>query len=88
MGVDEEFTAWDENEHFAFAVTQTKIAILDTLAESVRLEPVGDDSCRVTYRQGVAGKRGFGWLIGGIWKQAAKGLPVALQNLKTRVESG
>lgn len=84
--LDEEFTAWDENEHFAFAITKSKIPILAALAESVRLEPV-DDGCRVTYRQGVEGRRGCGWIMGKAWAKSAKELPIALQNLKRRVES-
>jgi hypothetical protein len=84
--LDEEFTAWDENEHFAFAVTATKIPIMSALAESVRLESV-DDGCRVTYRQGVEGRRGCGWLMSKVWAKAAKDVPIALQNLKLRVES-
>jgi hypothetical protein len=85
---DEEFTAWDASAHFAFAVVESNIPILAALSESVRLEAVDDgDRCRVTYRQGVEGRRGFGWLMALSWKPAAKGLPVALANLKQRVES-
>ncbi len=29
LALDEEFTAWDENEHFAFAVTASKLPILE-----------------------------------------------------------
>ncbi len=87
MAIDEEFTAWDENEHFAFAVIGSKAPVLASLAESVRLEPVGDTQCRVTYRQGIEGRRGFGWLVTSVWKQAAKSLPDALAALKSRVES-
>jgi Polyketide cyclase / dehydrase and lipid transport len=87
LPLDEEFTAWDENEHFAFAVVASKLPILAALAESVRLEAVGDDRCLVTYRQGVEGRRGCGWLMTQVWKRAAKGLPGALVNLKQRVES-
>jgi Polyketide cyclase / dehydrase and lipid transport len=88
LPLDEEFTAWDENEHFAFAVIASKLPILGALAESVRLEPVGDAGCRVIYRQGVEGRRGCGWLMTQVWKRAAKTLPGALVNLKQLVESG
>jgi hypothetical protein len=88
LPLDEEFTAWDEDAHFAFAVTASKLPMLAALAESVRLEPVEDDRCCVTYRQGVEGRSGFGWLMALIWKRAAAGLPVALVNLKRHVESG
>ena len=88
LPIDEEFTAWDENEHFAFAVTASKLPILAALAESVRLEPVDDaNACRVTYRQGVQGRTGFGWAMKALWSRAAKDVPVALSALKSRVEA-
>ncbi len=73
LPLDEEFTAWDEDEHFAFAVVQVRLPILATMAESVRLEDVDDGArCRVTYRQGVEGRRGFGWLMRAVWSRAAE----------------
>lgn len=87
LPIDEEFTAWDENEHFAFAVTGSKLPILAAMAESVRLEPVDNGTaCNITYRQGLQGRTGFGWLMKAIWSRAAKDLPVALAGLKARVE--
>lgn len=83
--LDETFTAWDDAEHFAFAVTSSSIPILRTLAESVRLTPI-DGGTRVTYRQGVEGRRGAGWLMRLVWKRAAAQLPDALTALKARVE--
>lgn len=88
LPIDEEFTVWDENEHFAFGVTATKLPILNALAESVRLESVGGGtSCRVTYRQGVQGRTGCGWLMKLVWSRAEAGLAPALEALKKRVES-
>lgn len=88
LPIDEEFTAWDENEHFAFAVTGSKLPILAAMAESVRLEPVDDGAgCRVTYRQGLQGRTGSGWLLKAIWSRPAADLPLALAALKARVES-
>ncbi len=88
LPIDEEFTAWDENEHFAFAATASKLPILGALAESVRLEPLDDGAaCRVTYRQGVEGRTGVGWLMKIVWSRAAVAVPVALAALKQRVES-
>ena len=84
--LEEEFTAWDENEHFAFAITSSKIPILESLAESVRVEPT-DSGCRVTYRQGLQAKRGFGKALELAWKQAATDLTIALANLKSVVEA-
>ncbi len=85
--IDEVFTAWDEGEHFAFAIVGSQLPMLAAAAESVRLEAVGDRHCRVTYRQGVEGRRGLGWLMKLAWGQAAKGVPLALDGLKRRVEA-
>ena len=87
IAINEEFTAWDEGEHFAFAIVGSQLPMLAAAAESVRLEPIGEDRCRVTYRQGVEGRRGLGWLMKLAWKPAAKGLPPALASLKQRVEA-
>ena len=73
LALDEEFTAWDVDEHFAFAVVKSKIPILDTMAESVRIEPT-DTGCRVNYRQGLQAKRAMGKALELMWKPAAKGL--------------
>jgi hypothetical protein len=86
MSLDEEFTAWDENEHFAFAVVRSKLPILESMAESVRIEP-NDNGCRVVYRQGLQAKRGFGKALGVTWKSNTKKLDEALGNLKRLVES-
>ncbi len=86
IALDEEFTAWDENEHFAFAVVATRIPFLDTMAESVRVEPTAG-GCRVIYRQGLQAKRGMGLLLDLAWKPAAKQLSAALANLKSLAES-
>jgi uncharacterized protein YndB with AHSA1/START domain len=85
MALDEEFTAWDENEHFAFAIVRSKLPILESMAESVRIEPT-DTGSRVIYRQGLQAKRGFGKALDVMWKQNAKQLDLALQNLKQLVE--
>jgi carbon monoxide dehydrogenase subunit G len=84
--IDEEFTVWDVNEHFAFAVVATKVPFLDTMAESVRIEPTAD-GCRVNYRQGLQAKRGMGFLLEMAWKPAEKQLTTALENLKSLAES-
>jgi len=87
LPIDEEFTAWDENEHFAFAIVGSRIPMLAAAAESVRLEPIDGGRCRVTYRQGVEGRRFLGGLMKLAWTPAAKGLPPALAMLKQRVEA-
>lgn len=86
LPIDEEFTAWDEDEQFAFAVIRSKIPILHTMAEAVRLEPIGSGT-RVTYRQGLRAQPGFGWLLGLIWRRARRSLPGVLVNLRNRVEA-
>jgi carbon monoxide dehydrogenase subunit G len=84
--MDEEFTVWEPDAHFAFAVTGSKLPILAAMAESVRLEPI-DGGCRVTYRQGLQARRGFGRILDAIWKrQGAPALEAALAELKRRVE--
>lgn len=88
LTIDEVFTAWDEGEHFAFAIVGSQLPMLAAAAESVRLEPIGDGGrCRVTYRQGVEGRRGLGWLMKLAWTPAGKGLAPALAALKQRVEA-
>jgi hypothetical protein len=86
LGMDEEFTAWIENEQFAFAFIKSPLFFVETIAEDVRIEPV-DGGCRVTYRQGIAGKRGFGWLAKLALRQLPKQTAAALQNLKALVEA-
>lgn len=86
LTVDEEFTAWDVDEHFAFAVTKTAVPVLRAMIESVRIEP-NDDGCTVTYRQGLEGRRGLGWLIDRLGRQLQGQTAAALSNLKTAVES-
>lgn len=85
LPLDEHFTAWNVDEHFAFAVVTSKIPILATMAESVRFEPVAS-GCRVTYRQGLQAVRGAGFLLGLMWKPAAKQLETALTNLRSLAE--
>jgi uncharacterized protein YndB with AHSA1/START domain len=86
LTLDEQFTAWDEDRHFAFAVVKSKIPILDTMAESVRIEATGR-GCTVNYRQGLQAKRGMGKLLELMWRPAAEGLEEALANLKSLAES-
>jgi carbon monoxide dehydrogenase subunit G len=86
VSMDEEFTVWDPDEHFAFAVIGTKVPILAAMAESVRLRPV-DGGCRVTYSQGLAARRGLGRILDAIWRrQGAPALDEALSNLKRLCE--
>lgn len=86
MAIDEVFTAWQENEHFAFAATSSRFVFLTTLAESIRLEPT-DAGCHVVYRQGLQARRGFGAIVTQMGKQMATGLEQGLAGLKVRAES-
>jgi uncharacterized protein YndB with AHSA1/START domain len=89
--LDEVFTAWDENERFAFAVVGSKLPFLGALAESVEIEPIsldsGDDGSRVTYRQGFDLKYGLGWLAARGANRLGDHLSKALDSLETHVES-
>ena len=80
ISFDEVFTAWDEQAHFAFAVTRAPIPILSTMAESVRLDAL-DTGCRVTYRIGLQGRRGCGPMIRQMARQLRPQLRTALDNL-------
>lgn len=86
MTIDEEFTAWTENEHFAFAVTKFPLPVIAAMVESVRIEAT-DAGCQVTYRQGVEGRTGFGWLAARVAKQLQGQTAEALHNLKRLVEA-
>lgn len=86
LPLDEEFTAWDENEHFAFAVVRSKLPILQAMAESVRLEPTEDGGCTVTYAQGLQAKRGFGFVLNAGAKRLESELGNGLDQLKATVE--
>ncbi|MBV1892649.1 MAG: SRPBCC family protein [Ilumatobacteraceae bacterium] len=85
MVIDEEFTAWDENERFAFAIAKSKLSFLEAMAESVCIESTETGS-RVVYCQGMQAKRGFGKLLDLAFKRNAKQLDAALVNLKRLVE--
>lgn len=84
--LDEEFTAWDEHERFAFAVVGSKLPFLAGLAECVDVDPT-DDGCRVTYRQGIEVERGFGWAVALMSNVIGKRLAEALDQLRIRAES-
>jgi acetyl esterase/lipase/uncharacterized protein YndB with AHSA1/START domain len=83
---DEVFTVWEPARHFAFAVTASSVPGLDWLAESITLEPTGSTTL-VRYRQGLAARRGYGWLWSALWARAAAQLAPSLRALKARVET-
>ena len=57
--VDEEFIGWEPDRLFAFTLTHASRPIARSMAESVRVEPLGDDRCRVTYTQAI---EPHGWM--------------------------
>jgi len=85
MRFDEVFTAWEPGRQFAFTVVATRPALFDSVAEPVTLSDAGNGSTNVTYAQGFAPRRGFGW----VWKRARgrveAGLGEALDGLAATV---
>ena len=57
--VDEVFIAWETDRLFAFTVTNSSRPMAKSMVEAVRVEPLGDDRCRVTYTQGI---EPLGWM--------------------------
>jgi uncharacterized protein YndB with AHSA1/START domain len=57
--VHERFIAWDEPELWAFTGTGMKPAAFEALVERVRIDPLGDHHCRVTYTMALTPAR---WL--------------------------
>lgn len=86
LRVDEVFTVWEPARHFAFAVTACSVPGLDWLAESITLEPMGSATL-LRYRQGLAARRGYGWLWSALWARAAIRLAPSLRALKARAEA-
>lgn len=85
LPLDEEFTAWTENEQFAFAIVKSPLIFVAAFAEDIRLEET-DSGCRVIYRQGIEAKKGFGWLAKAALGSLDGTTAEALGNLKRRVE--
>lgn len=51
VSVDEVFLAWDADRLFAFEVTHSTRPMARSMLESVEVEPLGEQRCRVTYTQ-------------------------------------
>jgi acetyl esterase/lipase/uncharacterized protein YndB with AHSA1/START domain len=86
LRLDEVFTAWEPERHFAFAVVSSSVPLVDRLAESVLLEPVRGGT-RVTYRQGLAARPGRERMLAATWGRVAAQLPDSLLRLKARAEA-
>ncbi|MEM9042619.1 MAG: SRPBCC family protein [Actinomycetota bacterium] len=87
ISIEEEFTAWEPDAVFAFALTKTPLPFLESMAEAVELS--GDDErCTVRYRQAIETKRFLGFLGNLAAKRIEGQLTSALKNLQRRVETG
>jgi len=86
LTLTEEFTAWEPDRHFAFAVVKSPIPFLAKMAEEVVLEPNGDGTT-VTYRQGLEGRKYVGGLMKAMWKPAPGQVERALGRLAERVSA-
>ena len=86
ISVEEIFTAWSPGEHFAFAVTKSPVPVLAAMIESVEISPT-ESGCEVTYRQGLAPRRGTGRLVERVGTQLQGQSGAALVNLKRLAEA-
>lgn len=82
---DEVFTVWDEEQHFAWAVTASRLPILSAMAESVRLDPTST-GCRLDYAQGLEARRGFGGMLNAMWQRNVPEIQQSLNNLRQLAE--
>lgn len=85
MVFDEEFTEWVPGEVFAFTVTHMSRPLLTSLAERVRLTPVGEGRTRVEYVQGFEPKTWARPLLALARSRMRKGLEQGLDGLAARV---
>jgi len=85
--VDEVFIAWETDRLFAFTVTNTSRPMAKSMVEAVRVEPLGDERCRVTYTQGI---EPLGWMKPAmplLKKTMQSTLAKALTNLEARARA-
>ena len=83
---DEQFTVWDQDREFSWAVTGSRLPILALMAESMRLEPT-DEGCRLDYTQGLQARRGFGGTLNAMWQRNLPGIQKGLNNLRQQAEA-
>lgn len=57
--VDEVFIGWEDDRLFAFTLTGLSKRLVRSMAESVRVEPLEDGRCRVTYSMGIEPRPGL-----------------------------
>lgn len=63
-----------------------RLPLLSLVAESVRLEPT-DTGCRLDLTQGPQARRGFGHVLGPMWRSNLPGIQRALDTLEAEVEA-
>ena len=79
---EEEFTAFDPEQRFAFTVQKISVPFASSMAECLTLEPLDDGTrTRVTYRQGIAPRSGFGWFLNSSRKRLERELRAGLDGL-------
>ncbi len=82
ISFEEEFTAFDPEQRFAFTVLKISVPFARSMAECVTLEPLDDGTrTRVTYRQGFEPRTGFGWFLNSSRKRLERELRAGLDGL-------
>ena len=51
--IDEEFWGWEDGRSMGFCFTSANVPVFAAFAEEWRVEPTGDDSCRLIWRYGL-----------------------------------
>lgn len=80
--VDEEFIGWEHDRLFAFTLTRTSRPMVRSMVEVVRVEPRGDDGCRVIYTQAIEPIRWMAPLFAVVRRPARSMLATALERLE------
>jgi hypothetical protein len=85
--IDEEFIGWETDRLFAFTITHASRPIARSMAESVRVEPLGDSRCRVTYTQAIEPHRWMTPMFAVARRPVGKMLRGALEGLERAASS-
>ena len=76
-----------KRSQLAWPVTGSGLRLLSAMAESMRLVPT-PAGCRLDLTQGLQARRGFGHVLGPMWRRNLPGIQQALSTLKAQVEAG
>lgn len=79
---DEEFIGWETDRLFAFTITHTSRRLARSVVEAVRVEPLGDARCRVTYTQAIDPTRWSAPLLAVADRPVRRVLATALERLE------